>query len=120
MQSGAVWLWRERRGAALGRCRNGGAQPRASAGRAQRTKSADPPQAGGLRPGPAPCWGLAEDRAQTGGGSRAAGPAAEPPPRTKSAKSRPEDGWACGPEFAHCWGLPRNKGKIDYPRRKRI
>ena len=67
MQSGAVWLWRERRGAALGRCRNGGAQPRASAGRAQRTKSADPPQAGGLRPESAPCWGLAEDRAQTGG-----------------------------------------------------
>ena len=80
MQSGAVWLWRERRGAALGRCRNGGAQPRASAGRAQRTKSADPPQAGGLRPEPAPCWGLAEDRAQTGGGSRAADEVREKPP----------------------------------------
>ena len=87
MQSGAVWLWRERRGAALGRCRNGGAQPRASAGRAQRTKSADPPQAGGLRPGPVPCRGLAGDGVQIGGGSRAAGPAAEPPPRTKSAEA---------------------------------
>ncbi len=64
--------------------------------------------------------GLAEDGVQIGGESRAAGPAAEPPPRTKSAESRPEGGWACGPEFAHCWGLPRNKGKIDYPRRKRI
>ena len=73
MQSGAVWLWRERRGAALGRCRNGGAQP--------------------------------------GGGAAAA---------DEGRGSRPEGGWACGPEFAHCWGLPRNKGKIDYPRRKRI
>ncbi len=82
MQSGAVWLWRERRGAALGRCRNGGVQ--------------------------------------IGGESRAAGPAAEPPPRTKSAKSRPEGGWACGPEFSHCLGLPSNTGKLDYPRRKRI
>ena len=111
MQSGAVWLWRERRGAALGRCRNGGAQPRASAGRAQRTKSADPPQAGGAAP-----------RAGTllGAWPRIGRRLAEPPPRTKSAKSRPEGGWACGPEFAHCWGLPRNKGKIDYPRRKRI
>ena len=87
MQSGAVWLWRERRGAALGRCRNGGAQPRASAGRAQRTKSADPPQAGRLRPEPAPCWGLAGDGVQIGGESQAAGPAAEPPPRTKSAEA---------------------------------
>ena len=68
MQSGAVWLWRERRGAA----------PRVR------------------RPG---------------GGAAAA---------DEVRGSRPEGGWACGPEFAHCWGLPRNKGKIDYPRRKRI
>ena len=64
MQSGAVWLWRERRGAA----------PRVR-------------------------WTRAADEVRG---------------------SRPEGGWACGPEFAHCWGLPRNKGKIDYPRRKRI
>ena len=64
--------------------------------------------------------GLAEDGVQIGGESRAAGPAAEPPPRTKSAESRPEGGWACGPELTPSWGLPRNKGKIDYPRRKRI
>ena len=120
MQSGAVWLWRERRGAALGRCRNGGAQPRAAARRAQPPQSADPPPAGGgapspgrgggpppprvrrtraaddvrcpaagggLRPEPAPCWGLAGDGVQIGGESRAAGPAAEPPPRTKSAEA---------------------------------
>ena len=109
MQSGAVWLWRERRGAAP---------------RVRRTRAATvvrgPAPRGGLRPEPGPGGGLAGDGVQIGGGSRAAGPAAEPPPRTKSAKSRPEGGWACGPEFAHCWGLPRNKGKIDYPRRKRI
>ena len=64
MQSGAVWLWRERRGAALGRCRNGGAQPRAGT-----------------------LLGLAGDGVQIGGESQAAGPAAEPPPRTKSAEA---------------------------------
>ena len=119
MQSGAVWLWRERRGAALGRCLNGGAQPRASAGRAQRTKSADPPQAGGCAPGRYPAgsgrgrgtdWQREPGR-RPGGGAAAA---------DEVRGSRPEGGWACGPEFAHCWGLPRNKGKIDYPRRKRI
>ena len=111
MQSGAVWLWRERRGAALGRCRKGGAQPRASAGRAQRTKSADPPQAGGCAPSRYPAGGWPRIGRRLAEGAAAA---------DEVRGSRPEGGWACGPEFAHCWGLPRNKGKIDYPRRKRI
>ena len=110
MQSGAVWLWRERRGAALGRCRNGGAQPRASAARRRRGAA---PRAGTLQ-GPGRGRGTdwrREPGRRPGGGAAAA---------DEVRGSRPEGGWACGPEFAHCWGLPRNKGKIDYPRRKRI
>ena len=53
--------------------------------------------------------GLAGDGVQIGGESRAAGPAAEPPLRTKSAESPPEGGWACGSALAHSWGLPGNK-----------
>ena len=88
MQSGAVWLWRERRGAALGRCRNGGAQPRASAGRAQRTKSADPPQAGaapragtlqGAGRGRGTDWRREPGR-RPGGGAAAADEVREKPP----------------------------------------
>ena len=80
MQSGAVWLWRERRGAALGRCRNGGAQPRASAGRAQRTKSADPPQAGGCVPGRYPAGGWPRIGRRLAEGAAAADEVREKPP----------------------------------------
>ena len=98
MQSGAVWLWRERRGgrSPLTRRRRGAAPRAGTLQGAGRGRGADWRREPGRRPG---------------GGAAAA---------DEVRGSRPEGGWACGPEFAHCCGLPRNKGKIDYPRRKRI
>ena len=55
MQSGAVWLWRERRGAALGRCRNGGAAA------ADEVREKPPGGRLGLRPGICPLLGPAEE-----------------------------------------------------------
>ena len=80
----------------------GGAQPRENAGTAGRSPARPQDARSGRSPltrrrrGAAPragtLQGLAEDGVQIGGESRAAGPAAEPPPRTKSAESRPEGG----------------------------
>ena len=114
LQSGAVWLWRERRGAALGRCQN--EEPQRLKGARSGLNPPRSPGRAGLRPEPALLgW---EDRGADWRRLRAAGQR-QAAAGTKSAKP-PRAAGACGPEFAHCWGLPRNKGKIDYPRRKRI